>query len=199
MEICDAFVCDGINLYHTAVRRFLATNLTKAEGTWMTCPRCDPLDGILDIGYDLDRVRAAWRTRPLAERPPNQWRYAELLPLEPESVQHAWSVGCTPIIDSPRLARQLGIRQIMLKDEGRNPTASFKDRASSVGVSHALQVGCEDDRLRIDRQCREQPGGPRGAGWFAGVYLCAEDGAGTESGAIASVRSDRVRGEFLVR
>jgi threonine synthase len=118
-------------------------NLVAAQGTWMTCPRCGPLDGILDIGYDLDRVRAAWRARPFDGRPPNQWRYAELLPLESESVQQAWSVGCTPIIDSPRLARHLGIRQIVLKDEGRNPTGSFKDRASSVGVSHALQVGAK--------------------------------------------------------
>jgi threonine synthase len=107
----------------------------------MTCPRCKPLDGILDIGYDLDRVRAAWQGRPLATRPRNQWRYAELLPLEPASVKHEWPVGFTPIIDSPRLARHLGIRQILLKDEGRNPTGSFKDRASAVGVSHALQVG----------------------------------------------------------
>jgi threonine synthase len=120
---------------------FPGENLVSAEGTWMTCPRCEPLDGILDIGYDLDRVRAAWQARPPAGRPSNQWRYAELLPLEPASVNHDWSVGFTPIIDSPRLAQHLGIRQILLKDEGRNPTASFKDRASSVGVSHALQVG----------------------------------------------------------
>jgi threonine synthase len=107
----------------------------------MTCPRCKPLDGILDIGYDLDRVRAAWQVRPLADRPRNQWRYAELLPLEPDSIKHEWPVGFTPIIDSSRLARYLGIQQILLKDEGRNPTGSFKDRSSSVGVAHALQVG----------------------------------------------------------
>jgi threonine synthase len=106
----------------------------------MTCPQCELLDGILDIGYDLDRVRAAWKARPLVDRPHNQWRYAELLPLEPESMPHEWSVGFTPIIDSPRLAQHLGIGQILLKDEGRNPTGSFKDRASSVGVSHAMQV-----------------------------------------------------------
>jgi threonine synthase len=109
----------------------------------MTCPRCEPLDGILDISYDLDRVRAAWQARPLENRPQKQWRYAELLPLEPQSIKHEWSVGFTPIIDSPRLARHLGIQQILLKDEGRNPTASFKDRSSSVGVSHALQVGAK--------------------------------------------------------
>lgn len=121
---------------------FPGANLATAEATWMVCPRCGP-DGILDIGYDLDRVRAAWQERPLADRPRNHWRYAELLPLEPDAVPYEWSVGWTPIVDSPRLAKHIGVHQLLLKDEGRNPTASFKDRASSVGVAHALQVGAE--------------------------------------------------------
>lgn len=120
---------------------FPATAMVKAEGVWMTCPECGPADGILDIGYDLDRVRAGWKSHPLAERPLNHWRYSELLPLEPSAIRHGWQVGWTPVIDAGRLARTLGIRQVLLKDEGRNPTASFKDRASSVGVAHALQAG----------------------------------------------------------
>jgi threonine synthase len=122
---------------------FPGQNLVTAEATWMTCPRCGPADGILDVGYQLDRVREAWRKQPLSERPRNHWRYAELLPLEPAAVRHDWPVGFTPIIDAARLARHLGVRQVLLKDEGRNPTASFKDRASSVGVAHALQVGAK--------------------------------------------------------
>ena len=118
-------------------------NLATGEGTWMTCPKCGPADGVLDIAYDLDRVKSAWQSRPLAERAQNHWRYEELLPLEPSAVRHDWQVGWTPIIDSTRLAQQLGVRQLLFKDEGRNPTASFKDRASSVGVAHALQVGAE--------------------------------------------------------
>jgi threonine synthase len=101
------------------------------------------MDGILDIGYDLDRVRSGWKGQPLTDRARNQWRYAELLPLEPTAVRYDWPVGFTPLIHSPRLADHLGIRQILLKDEGRNPTGSFKDRSSSVGVSHALQVGAK--------------------------------------------------------
>jgi threonine synthase len=120
---------------------FPGVNLRTAEATWMICPHCGPFDGILDIGYDLDRVRAAWREEPLANRPRNQWRYAELLPLESAAVRSEWHVGYTPVIDTPRLAQHLGLRQILLKDEGRNPTGSFKDRSSSVGVAHALQVG----------------------------------------------------------
>lgn len=120
-----------------------SSSLATATGTWMTCPRCGPADGILDIGYDLNRVRAAWNANPLANRPLNHWRYAELLPLEPAAIRHDWPVGWTPVLDADRLARHLGVNQLLLKDEGRNPTASFKDRASSVGVAHALQVGAE--------------------------------------------------------
>ena len=58
-------------------------NLRRAEGVWMTCPTCGPLEGILDVGYDLDRIRSAWRNEPLANRSLNHWRYAEVLPLEP--------------------------------------------------------------------------------------------------------------------
>lgn len=121
---------------------FPGENLATAEATWMLCPRCGP-DGVLDIGYDLERVRAAWSDRPFASRPPNHWRYAELLPLEPTAIRHEWQVGWTPLVDSPRLAQHLGIQQILLKDDGRNPTGSFKDRSSSVGVAHALQVGAK--------------------------------------------------------
>jgi threonine synthase len=115
--------------------------LAKASGVWMTCPRCGPADGILDVAYDYDRVRAGWKTKPLAGRALNHWRYAELLPLEAAAVRHDWPVGWTPVIDATRLAQHLGVKQLLLKDEGRNPTASFKDRASSVGVAHALQEG----------------------------------------------------------
>ena len=114
---------------------------SDSQCVWMTCPDCGATDGILDFRYDLDAVRGAWDAAPLSGRPLDHWRYAELLPLEPHAIRHDWQVGWTPLIDAQRLAAELGIRQIVLKDEGRNPSASFKDRASSIGVAHALQVG----------------------------------------------------------
>src|SRR5262245_11136379 len=98
---------------------FPGINLATAEATWMVCPCCGPADGILDIGYDLDRVRSEWQKRPLEGRSQNHWRYEELLPLEPTAVRHDWSVGWTPVIDTPRLAGQLGIAQLLFKDDGR--------------------------------------------------------------------------------
>jgi threonine synthase len=107
----------------------------------MTCADCGPDDGIQEIRFDLDAVRSAWRKEPLAGRPLNHWRYRELLPLKPPSVPAHWPVGWTPILDLSRLADELGLKQLLVKDEGRNPTGSLKDRASSVGVAHALEQG----------------------------------------------------------
>jgi len=107
----------------------------------MTCPACGPEDGILEIRFDLDRVRSAWRAEPLSSRPQSHWRYRELLPLDDAAIPHSWPVGWTPLLDLARLAREIGVRQLLVKDEGRNPTASLKDRASSVGVAHAIERG----------------------------------------------------------
>lgn len=125
----------------TCARIERADDAAAPEQVAMTCPSCEGFEGVLDFHYDLDAVAAAWQANPLSSRPTNHWRYAELLPLAPQSVPHHWQVGWTPVIDAKRLADELGLGQILLKDEGRNPSGSFKDRASSVGVAHALQVG----------------------------------------------------------
>ncbi len=106
-----------------------------------TCPVCADPFSVLEVEFDLLRVGASLTRAALAERTPFHWRYHELLPIEPDEGAFAWPVGGTPIIEAPRLAAHLGVRRVRLKDDGRNPTASFKDRASSVGVLHALQHG----------------------------------------------------------
>jgi threonine synthase len=111
----------------------------RPTGRDMTCPDCEPQDGILETRFDLEAVRTAWQREPLTGRPLNHWRYRELLPLSAESIPQHWPVGWTPILNLPRLAKELGVKQLLVKDEGRNPTASLKDRASSVGVAHALE------------------------------------------------------------
>jgi threonine synthase len=116
-------------------------NAAPHTGREMTCPECGPDEGILEICFDLDRVRAAWRAEPLTSRPLNLWRYRELLPLDASAIPQSWPVGGTPVLDLARLARELGVAQFLVKDDGRNPTASLKDRASAVGVVHALERG----------------------------------------------------------
>ena len=116
--------------------------LPKSAGV---CPACGDPFATLEINFDMDRVRASMTHEALAARPLNLWRYAELLPIEPDETAFAWPVGWTPILESPRLAAWagagVGAGRLRIKDDGRNPTGSFKDRASSVGVLRAMQVG----------------------------------------------------------
>jgi threonine synthase len=101
------------------------------------CPACGP-EGVLDIGFDLARARRTLTRRALTGRPRSVWRYRELLPVLEDARTPPWEAGWTPIGGGARLARWAGVRTLLLKDEGRNPTASFKDRASAVGVARAL-------------------------------------------------------------
>jgi threonine synthase len=75
----------------------------------------------------------------LAGRPLDHWRYRELLPVDPRTAVPNLATGWTPIISPTALARHVGIRTLYLKDDGRNPTGSFKDRPSSVGVAKAVE------------------------------------------------------------
>jgi threonine synthase len=101
------------------------------------CPRCGP-EGVLDVEFDTRAVRTRLNRRALKARPLDMWRYRELLPVPAAARVPSLQVGWTPILDTPRLAQWAGLRGLLLKDEGRNPTASFKDRASVVGVARAL-------------------------------------------------------------
>jgi threonine synthase len=100
------------------------------------CPRCGP-EGVLDIEFDLKQVRRTLTRRALASRPQDMWRYRELLPVPERARRAPAPVGWTPITLAPRLADWAGLHTLLVKDEGRNPTASFKDRASAVGVARA--------------------------------------------------------------
>ncbi|MTV49195.1 threonine synthase [Heliobacillus mobilis] len=106
------------------------------------CPKCGYQHGILDVIYDYDAVEAHLNPQSLAADPVRtMWRYLPLLPVaNPELIPHL-QVGWTPLYNTPKLAEWLGVEQCWVKDEGRNPTASFKDRASAVGVVKALEKG----------------------------------------------------------
>ncbi len=110
------------------------------HGNLYTCSSCGD-EGILDVEYDYERIASALSKSPLQDRDQNIWRYNELLPVSADIARPRLFVGWTPIYDAPRLAKYFGIKQILLKDDGRNPTNSFKDRASSVGVLKAIEFG----------------------------------------------------------
>jgi threonine synthase len=93
------------------------------------------------VRYDLEGVRKALSRETLAKRPPDLWRYRELLPLR--RTENIVSLGetMTPIVPMPRLSAKLGGGEILVKDEGRLPTGSFKARGLVMAVSMAKALG----------------------------------------------------------
>ncbi len=101
-------------------------------------------DGIVDVLYDYDAIGNNISRETLAENHHRTiWRYKPLMPVAPESAEPPLRVGWTPLYAAPRLAEKLGLRHLWVKDDGVNPTASFKDRASAVAVVKARETGAE--------------------------------------------------------
>ena len=108
-----------------------------------TCPRCGQV-GTLDVLYDIKALQAAVSRQDIARSAdPTLWRYRPLLPLPLEAAVPPLAVGGTPLYDAPRLAADLGLARVWVKDDGRNPTGSLKDRASAVVVARAMAQGIE--------------------------------------------------------
>jgi threonine synthase len=110
---------------------------------WGNQPRsiCDDCFSPLEVSYDYDAVRAEFTRENIAQRPPNMWRYSELLPL-PHDFQARLPVGFTPLLSAPNLAKQLGAQKLHIKtDAVCLPTLSFKDRVVAVALSQARAFG----------------------------------------------------------
>ena len=107
----------------------------------MTCPHCGE-KGILDILFDYDYIKKGFTKKSLADNHDNSmFRYAPLMPVRPRDFSCFLRVGWTPLYPSNRLGAELGIKALYIKDDGLNPTASLKDRASAVAVAKALELG----------------------------------------------------------
>lgn len=103
--------------------------------------RCPDCDGILDPRYDLDAVTLSPET--LADRRDgSMYRYEELLPV-PREAAVSLDEGGTPLVECPSLASAMGVGRVLIKDEGRNPTGTFKDRGQSLAVTVAREHGAE--------------------------------------------------------
>jgi threonine synthase len=118
------------------------TEYVQGQVTY-TCPKDG---GNLDVVLDYDSIRKKFQPEDITSRTESSlWRYLPLLPIgEPagdSTPLHA--AGWTPVFALPRLAENLGLKHLWLKDESRNPTASFKDRASAVVVTRARELKSE--------------------------------------------------------
>lgn len=101
-------------------------------------------EGILDVRYDYELVGSRLTRESLeADADQTMWRYRALMPITPEAEVPPLTVGGTPLYAAPRLASELGVARVWVKDEGRQPTASLKDRASAMAVVKAREVAAE--------------------------------------------------------
>jgi threonine synthase len=119
----------------------------------LECSRCrkthdaDRVQNLCDCGgpllvrYDLKAVASAVRPAHLAGRVSSLWRYREVLPVRDDKNIVTLGEGMTPLFPLPRLGAEIGLPDLWLKDEGLNPTASFKARGAATGVSRALELG----------------------------------------------------------
>jgi len=113
-----------------------------AEVTY-TCPKDG---GNLDVVLDYEAIKSKYKPEDILSRSdPSLWRFLPLLPVsEPEgSATPLHVAGATPVYKLTRLAEKLSLQNVWLKDESRNPTASFKDRASAIVVARAREIDAE--------------------------------------------------------
>lgn len=103
---------------------------------------CRECGGILDSKYDYDTL--AVTRDDIADRGGSMWKYRELLPIQDDTNIVSLGEGNTPIIDCPDLADELGVARLAIKDEGQNPTNTFKDRGASASISGASEQGIEE-------------------------------------------------------
>ncbi len=94
--------------------------------------------------YDLDALKGRFTPEAIVGRPPTLWRYEEVLPVRDRAFRVTLGEGFTPLVESARLAGTLGVRRLWIKDEGQNPTGSFKDRGLCMAVSRAFELGARE-------------------------------------------------------
>jgi threonine synthase len=102
---------------------------------------CEHCFSPLEVTYDYEAIRKQVSRELFASRPPNIWRYRELLPL-PEGYQASLPVGYTPLVSAPRLGEKIGSRRLSIKNDAVClPTLSFKDRVVAVALANARAFG----------------------------------------------------------
>ncbi|HUF11844.1 MAG TPA: threonine synthase [Longimicrobiales bacterium] len=131
--------------------------LTRAGATHLECTKCgarqdaDVVSGLssccakpLYPRYELAALRETFRPETLRGRRPDLWRYEEVLPVREARHRVSLGEGLTPLLAAPRLAAAIGFERVLVKDEGANPTGSFKARGLCMAVSRARELGVSE-------------------------------------------------------
>jgi len=130
-------------MFLTGLRCTVCARSYASEPGRYVCDRCGDV-GTLDAVYDYAAIGKVLTQASLAADPErSMWRYRPLLPIDSATPVSQLGVGGTPLAEAERLAHRWGVGQLWIKDEGRQPTASLKDRASAVALARAAQEGAE--------------------------------------------------------
>jgi len=117
------------------------TKTYEADKLWNLCPECSKP---LLARYDLLSAKEKLSKDELKNREPNLWRYKELLPVRDKKFILSLGEGFSPLFKATRLGKELDFSNIYIKDEGLNPTTSFKARGLSVAISRAYELGVKE-------------------------------------------------------
>jgi threonine synthase len=125
---------------------------------------CSQCGKPLLVRYDFERAARSLTKESLKQRQPDLWRYREVLPVERDENIVSLGEGYTPLLRATRLGAQIGMDQLYIKDEGQNPTQSFKARGMTAAVSMAKELGVK--KLAV-------PSAGNAAGALAAYAACA--------------------------
>src|SRR5580658_4227781 len=152
VEVATTSVIPELPAHHTRCQRPNDEKGVMSFATGLLCRECgttypsearyscENCFGPLEVDYDLDAARRVVSRASIESGPNSIWRYGALLP-DPGSSPVDLGAGWTPLRRSTRLAEVLGVRELWLKDDTRNPAGSFKDRVVSVALSSARRLG----------------------------------------------------------
>jgi threonine synthase len=128
------------NFYMTTVSHLECSVCGKRRDAGIVHNLCE-CGGPLLVRYDLEKTKATWKREAVAAGPPTLWRYAPVLPVRDTRSIVSLGEGMTPLLQTARIGAQLGARNVWVKDEGLNPTGSFKARGLSCAVSMCVELG----------------------------------------------------------
>ena len=129
--------------YIKGYRCTLCGKFFETQDALLTCPDCGE-KGILDVEYDYEELKKVLTLDYFKNNKDfSMWRYAPLMGIKEDHIKEMLRIGWTPLNRSYNLAKELGLKELYIKDDGLNPSGSSKDRASGVAVLKAIEAGAK--------------------------------------------------------
>ncbi|MCF8008420.1 MAG: threonine synthase [Halanaerobiales bacterium] len=128
------------------VKNLKCTNCSttyKPEPDRYLCDKCGD-KGILDVQYKYQKIKNEWTKKDLINNKERSiWRFLPLLPIKKETKRPNLRIGNTPLYSSKKMAKKVGLKKLIIKDDGLNPTGSLKDRASAMAAVKAKEADAD--------------------------------------------------------